>query len=143
MILRIKKYKYDPYLCTKMRYLLTHIVTGILVLLLLVQSMLPLWITAEFYLNQQFYYENLCINRDKPITICGGHCHLNTKLSALTEEHEEANIISAKTLTPELFWSEIDLPGFIKPFYISDVKFHYQSSKPIEWSEAIFHPPRS
>jgi hypothetical protein len=41
-----------------------------------------------FKLNQNYIARNLCVNRDKPMTMCGGSCYLKKKLEKNRQEDQ-------------------------------------------------------
>ena len=43
---------------------------------------------AQYYLNYDYIVDVLCINKDKPITICYGKCYLSNQLDKTTGDDE-------------------------------------------------------
>ncbi len=60
-----------------------------LYLLAMIKPALPV---IEFYLNQDFIAEFLCINRDKPELQCNGKCHLSKMIESETDNEQAPTI---------------------------------------------------
>ena len=57
--------------------------------------MVPL-IYLDFNLRREYIAEVLCINKEEPITVCGGHCYLTRQLERASEQQEKAAATSQK-----------------------------------------------
>ncbi len=51
----------------------------------------------DFNLRQDYIQEYLCINREEPITVCGGHCYLDAQLKKQSSDQKKENKLSLKT----------------------------------------------
>ncbi len=100
-------------------------------------------IYLDFNLRKEYIQEVLCINKDKPITVCGGSCYLNSKLSDLTSHQEQekqiqqefnVNFFAQETVKIDLYNQKIELES---SYLIQNTDF-IQSLKISD----IFHPPR-
>lgn len=69
-------------------------------LLLLVAFLLPqfstVWILLRFKLNQEYIAETLCINLDKPETLCSGKCYLFSQLKQEEKKVKETPFASLR-----------------------------------------------
>ena len=45
-------------------------------------------IYLDFNLRRDYIAEILCINRDEPVTFCGGECYLNLQLEKLLSKNQ-------------------------------------------------------
>ncbi|WP_422107637.1 hypothetical protein [Winogradskyella sp.] len=110
----------------------------ILYVLAMVKPAVPV---IEFYLNQDFIAEFLCINKDKPKLQCNGKCQLSKMIEDANTETDKVPTIDlreypialidrgrAETVTRKQF-SKRDLP-----LYASHYKYLYKSS--------LLKPPR-
>lgn len=57
-----------------------------LILLLSLQCFYKLGVITYFQLNRDYIAEVLCINRDKPITVCQGQCFLDARLDLASND---------------------------------------------------------
>ena len=46
-------------------------------------------ILIDFKINQDFIAEVLCINREKPMTMCNGKCYMSEQLKKVEEQEEK------------------------------------------------------
>ncbi len=66
-----------------------QIASILLIFLFLLPGLSRIWIYVDFKIHQDFIAEVLCINRDKPETMCSGTCYLNKKLKDAEEKEEK------------------------------------------------------
>lgn len=107
------------------------------------QCFYKLGVITYFQLNRDYIAEVLCINKEKPITMCYGQCFLDKNLDLADDNtSDEGAVPSGK--------QRIDFPVFlvIENSYAlkSIVKFEiagsvYLASFSSEHSSAPFHPP--
>ena len=72
--------------------------------IVLVNTLSTPLILLDFNLRKDYIYKVLCINNEKPITVCGGKCYLSKRLedtSNTTSQSQESK--SRRTTAPELF----------------------------------------
>tara|TARA_Y100000815_G_C13112332_1_gene413588 strand:+ start:25 stop:429 length:405 start_codon:yes stop_codon:yes gene_type:complete len=103
---------------------------------------LKLLIYIEFKVKQDFIAEVLCVNRDKPITMCGGKCYLNKQLNKLEEqENDIPDIIYKEIQSCVLSLATFTLKN--NSYYIPEV-FTQKSKISILNGHllAVFHPPQ-
>ncbi len=104
--------------------------------------MMPL-IHIDFKLRKDYIYKVLCINRDKPITVCGGQCYLNEQFKKAAEHQEDKpNVRGSVEIS---FFnqriSELILPT-INKLENDQIRPTISSDNPQSFIEYIFKPPR-
>ena len=62
----------------------------------------PLAPLIDFELNKGYIQDFLCINRDKPITVCGGKCYLLEQLKKVNDSESDP--------APSLSFNLLDYP---------------------------------
>ena len=73
------------------------LVIPVLMILLLMQTFSKWMIIVEYELNREYIAANLCENKDRPETKCGGKCQMNKKLEA---DEEKSSTPQKKNGTP-------------------------------------------
>ena len=117
---------------------------SILILSNLGTALLVPVIYLDFEMRQDYIAKVLCVERDKPMTVCGGSCYLADQLNKAQKNQEE----SGKTLPKDFtFFLDVYKQFSINskpPTAIQDLKFHSLSDSIVEslFSFDIFHPPR-
>jgi hypothetical protein len=108
-------------------------------------SLFKVWIVVDFEINKDKIAKTLCINKEKPITICGGSCYLSDQLSK-AEEPETKQL-------PKSVKVKVELTYFVSKE--SDTRFSTTSSSVVRktpfkpahylnsYLEDIFHPPQA
>jgi len=99
---------------------------------------------VDFKVNQEVITTTLCINKDKPITICGGSCYLDKELNK-TEEPQEAGVPGSLKVKVEVDYvitdgDEHEL-AFIEEIITDNFKTT-QSTHSSSHLDEIFRPPR-
>jgi len=105
--------------------------------------LLPL-IYVDFELRQDYIAKVLCVERNKPMTVCYGRCYLNKNLGKAAEQTENEEKTLATSIT--FFFHKVDsllsstpLPGS----YLKNTHFVFRDLPvPILRSSNIFHPPQ-
>jgi hypothetical protein len=101
-------------------------------------------IYLDFSLRQDFIAETLCINRDKPITVCNGNCFLNRQLHKAQEQQQEKQSIFTgqaditfftKSFSSFIFSSGIIYKVITFTAYTADIL-------PSDFTKGFFHPPQ-
>ncbi|MEQ9285862.1 MAG: hypothetical protein RIG77_03075 [Cyclobacteriaceae bacterium] len=117
-----------------------HITLLLLLVVLLGSVRFPM-VYMEFALNKDYITNVLCINREKPITVCGGSCYLKKRL-----ENEQS-----KKGTPERSGKRVALALYferIRSVFIPKSLSAPHCEKPTAvysflYSKGIFHPPNA
>lgn len=110
----------------------------LLLLLLVVNVFAMSIICLDFKLNQDFYVENFCINKEVPELHCEGKCHLQKTLKAV-EKTEKQQIPSF-----QLEFTAITFFSFNQSENFTIHLIHNQFYKNLYFSLTsthIFHPP--
>ncbi|CAD0007211.1 hypothetical protein [Flavobacterium salmonis] len=117
-------------------------ITLIVLMLLAFQNADSLWIIGDFYINQDYIAQNVCINRFDAVPICNGKCYLEQKLKANDREEQKF---------PTVTYREVQL--FLQnqiPFSFTVVFFSLKKEYPMlraynqrySYIFSIYHPPR-
>lgn len=105
--------------------------------------MVPL-IHLDFELRRDYIAKVLCINRTKPITVCGGQCYLDKKLKKAAHEQEKEPISSNRVLEISFFNQKIADLAF--DYSIAEQDFIYpvfdSENHTSSFVEGIFRPPQ-
>ncbi len=97
----------------------------------------------EFELQKEYIQEVLCVNKQKPITECGGHCYLSKRL-------KESNETEQTPVSPQGQFKLKDYPiGFVKILSLEDKRLDSKDIDRVPYLESyqyisytdFFHPP--
>lgn len=88
------------------------IISIALILLMSMQSFYKLGVLTYFQLNREYIAEVLCINKEKPITMCYGQCFLDKNLDLANDEAPKSTAPTGK--------DKVEIPTFLisETFYI-------------------------
>jgi len=104
--------------------------------------MYMLGLVTYFQLNRGYIAEELCVNKDNPITMCYGQCFLNKNLKLVTEtEKQEAPVGKHKLEIPVFVMSEMKYSCNPVVNHASIAYTGYSHTVSADFSTAIFHPP--
>jgi hypothetical protein len=107
------------------------------------QCFYKLGVITYFYLQRDYIAATLCVNKDKPMTMCKGQCYLKKHL-ALTDDDK------SQESTPPNAKQQLDFPVFLISGYVSPTvqpaanavkNFHYTFPRSTKHSSIPFHPP--
>ncbi len=113
-----------------------------LVLLLSAQCIYQLGVITYFHLNNGYIAEVLCVNREKPITMCYGQCFLDKNLDLADDAGTDEGSLPAI--------KKIDFPVFllsgnsysITTYFVKNPGYSfYRSGLSSEHVPGPFHPP--
>jgi len=99
-------------------------------------------IVVNFYANQKYIAENLCVNKDKPKMNCCGKCQLSKKLNQEDNKDKQNpnrrnenrdEVISSKSFFASYHTLYTNSYTLIYPLY--------HAGKAVDRSADIFHPP--
>lgn len=79
-------------------------------------------IYLDYEVRKEYISEVLCVNRDKPITMCEGRCYLSDQL-AQAQKQEESNKSIGQLFEINFFLSETILFAAETSFRAMDVQF--------------------
>jgi len=120
------------------------IVVHLLVVVVLLHSMSMPLVYLGFQLNREYIAANLCINRDKPITVCGGRCYLvkNLKKAHDSPKSNEAPA-HRKQVTETLYYSPLFSFACQNTESEKQSYFVYIDTFQSTLLYDIFHPPKA
>lgn len=112
-----------------------------LIFLLSAQCIFKLGIITYFEANRDYIAQVLCINKEKPITMCYGQCFLDRNLSLADESPEQTPLKSKlKIEAPIFIGSSFDVNMALKSFTI-ETHSSPQSLYRFSANYSFFHPP--
>lgn len=119
-----------------------HLAVSILILSTIGSTLTVPLVYLDFEMRRDYIAKVLCINRDKPITVCGGTCYLELNLEK-SQRNSEA-IPASFTSVMSFYFQEIEVTDFKKPVALKDQDLFIQTSEgtPNKISLAVFHPPQ-
>ncbi|WP_268125298.1 hypothetical protein [Roseivirga pacifica] len=125
--------------------LLKRLIIALIILSNLVSALMMPLILLDFEVRRDYIAEVLCINRDEPITVCGGTCYLDKKLGMAEEQKEKAQLDLPKGfnfyLNADL---KVELEEITRYLLISQEELVLNDRTPKNLlSFDIFHPPRA
>jgi hypothetical protein len=112
----------------------------LLIVLLSLRGIHTLYVFSYFYLNKEYIIENLCINREKPVSRCAGHCFVQKELNKTNKDNkvpasvkplERIEFVQEKILT----FTPLHLFRMVYPF--RPIMFPVLEQLICE----VFHPP--
>lgn len=117
---------------------------SLLALMLVKAWVIPL-VYLDFELRKEYIIANLCVNRDNPITVCGGQCYLAKNVADAKKQEERR---AEQTSMAQFLYQVMDTR---KPFAFS-LPEHFEVPASIAYQYAslflprlvsadIFHPP--
>ncbi|ASZ09927.1 hypothetical protein CK934_02485 [Chitinophaga sp. MD30] len=114
---------------------------ALLVLAWMCQAFSRYWVMADFYMNRDFIAKTLCINRDKPMMHCNGHCQLKKRMNDQERKDNENPERKAENKN-EVFYTQ-HIINSITPAFIFIVTACQpgNAGMPVDRSSCIFHPP--
>ncbi|WP_338395401.1 hypothetical protein [Fulvitalea axinellae] len=103
-------------------------------------------VLLTFNIFQQYIADNLCENRDRPMTMCYGNCFLEKELNKTTEQEEQRGIADETSVSLDLYSKFTSVSNPEKPVdFISKkglIKV-YSNAYHFLWENSLFHPPRT
>ena len=123
---------------------LKNIVIGLLVLNTLLSALSVPLIYLDFNLRRDYIADVLCINRDEPMTVCGGKCYLDLQLEKATEKQDGEATGPERQIEISFFSQELVSMVF-SPFsshWEKDYGVFHNVIFPDSFYGDIFHPPR-
>lgn len=118
-----------------------HFVISILVLSTIGSTLTVPLVYLDFEMRREYIAEVLCINRDEPITVCGGTCYLELNLER-SQPNSEALPSSYSNLI-SFYFQEIVATKLDKPVALQDQNQLIRTTEgtPNKISIAVFQPP--
>ncbi len=118
------------------------IITGFFIFLYMVAMLRPIQPYVEYFLNQDYIAEFLCINKDKPELECNGNCYLIKEVEKQQENQPFASLKVSLENYPIGFVNILQ----IKPVerFVSSTKNNvllYKNLYRFNYQYSEFHPP--
>lgn len=124
---------------------LKYAILVVLIASMLVSTLMVPLIYLDFSVRKDYIAEVLCINRDEPMTVCGGTCYLTEQLKLAADQQEkEANIPNPK-LEFSFFYKALTSlnlhghPGILR----SQTTGYHDLNIHTTYLPGIFRPPRT
>ncbi|UII25468.1 hypothetical protein LVD15_19485 [Fulvivirga maritima] len=97
----------------------------------------------EFEINKGYIQEVLCINKNEPITVCGGKCYLSKQLKKVAEKSKQPTSGSFKINLNTYPIGFVQILNFeFKAFTSSqDAQCLYIENYSFQPQYQVFHPP--
>lgn len=57
-----------------------------MIAVMMLPSLAKIGVLIDFKINQDFIVEVLCVNKDKPMVMCGGMCYLTAQLEEIDDQ---------------------------------------------------------
>lgn len=120
-----------------------RILTGILLIMMVLQVFYQFTIMGSFYANQAVIAATLCENTDKPQLKCEGKCFLKKQLKKADKQEKQQQASNAK-FEVQLF-TTIEEVGLFEPsFQVLPVTTGFKNnSYRFQQIASFFHPPQS
>jgi len=134
----------QAHLCS-MNYI-KQAVAWLLVTSSLVSAFIAPLVYLDFELRRDYIAEVLCINRDKPITVCGGECFLNKQLRMLEGDTQDQKAPVREEIRITFFFQEFKQTTFFDKDYSLLNEWGAtlnQDKLLVGFTSDIFHPPIS
>jgi len=114
-----------------------------LLVIVLANAMQAPFIFVDFQLNREYIANNLCENREKPETACGGTCFLSKQLKDAHErDHQEEQPVTRNINFENLYLNKFQFALLSPPVMVKMVFTPYQILGSSAHLAPIFHPPR-
>ena len=122
-----------------------QVVAWLLVGSSLVSAFIAPLVYLDFELRRDYIAEVLCINKDKPITVCGGECFLNKQLKLFEGDAQDQKAPVQEELRIAFFFQEFKQITLFNRNYLLlngwDASLN-QDKLLVGFNFDIFHPPR-
>ena len=106
-------------------------------------SLSKIWIWADFKMNQDRIAATFCINRDKPITICGGSCYLAKELNKTVNQEDKQQPSSFKLRLTVDYVLNSESTSFQSNYLLKTLQFgDSENDLTPSYLDDIFHPPQ-
>ncbi|MGK6349678.1 hypothetical protein [Parapedobacter sp. DT-150] len=122
--------------------MLNRLIAILLVCSLFTESISRLLVTAAFELNQRYISEYFCVNKDKPMLHCDGHCYLARKLKEAEDNEKKSEKESHHVNYQPAYITETSVWIFPEPSIVTHHSAELPFDLPTQLVE-IFHPPRA
>ncbi len=122
--------------------LIHRYITFLLAVAMMLNALVMPLIYIDFKINQDYIAKVLCINRDKPITTCGGQCFLNKQLKEQQKQEQAPENQASKKQSFDTYYQllfDFEALAFTeKAVYFIPYKNLFTS----QFLFSVFHPPQ-
>jgi GMP synthase PP-ATPase subunit len=104
------------------------------------------FVYAGFEANQNYIAKVLCVNKERPLMHCNGHCYLMKKLKEITEKEKKQEEKENLNRVFTSFFQEPFQMIFTEPriFQLQQLTFPaYKYRYSSNFTDTIFRPPKS
>lgn len=124
--------------------ILKNIKICFLALCILVNTWMVPLIYLDFEIRKEYIVNVLCINQAKPITVCGGKCYLNDRLSNVAEQQGNEAETNTRSISFSFFSQEIIAFQLVSPkiFRKKDLRPLMPQCYTSDFNKGVFRPPR-
>lgn len=120
-----------------------NIIICYLIINTLVSSLMVPLIYLDFNIRRDYIAEVLCINKDEPITVCGGSCYLSLRLDQVENENDEDALPTSSKVDLSFYFSQVSVIAISTPWHEKLMHLKRPSKDFIEaFSCEIFRPPQ-
>ena len=131
------------YICSALAKLMwKKLIAAIFIIAFLIQTFSEAVIIIDFYANQKYIAQNLCVNKDKPMMHCCGKCQLRKRLqqqqNSDKQSPEQRSSNKNEVLSSRSFFATAPL---IKRQELCINYTDLSFAKEIKMPRSFFHPP--
>jgi len=112
-------------------------------LILILPSIIPSFILADFEINKDYIARVLCIEKDVQESTCNGKCHLTNELKKAEDNKKETDLLN---VTKEIVWFFSNQQNELQMEFISklelEVKIDSKSKIQSGYISILDHPPQ-
>jgi len=117
----------------------------LLILFVLLSAFRDMVSLLSFQVNQRYIAENLCVNRDEPMTMCAGKCFFNQTIKKAHDRNESPKApapIEDRPTIQYLIVEQLLNQEFHFSFYKKSTFFFEKRLIGILFIFDVFHPPQ-
>ena len=121
-----------------------HITLALLVLSMLLSTLMVPLIYLDFSVRRDYIAKVLCIERDEPMTVCGGSCFLAEQLKRAAQQQEKEATMPNQKLEFSFFYKALSSMDFRThgDLVASPVSFRGHQHVGASFLHGVFRPPR-
>ena len=125
-------------------YIIRNFIISLIILSVLGSALVMPIVYLDFNLRKEYITEILCINRDKPVTVCGGKCYLDLQLEKAARQQDNESNTPGRLLEISFFLQECTSVGLSNSASEAKITYHLFSEflLPSSFCHEIFHPPK-
>ena len=117
------------------------LVSVLLIVTLSLQCFYKLGVIGYFLLHQEYIKQNLCVNKNRPITMCYGQCFLQRNLEVADQAEDSINVLSKLKFDIPFFIIEKKIDVFRAANFTFKPKQQFTGLLLQGVISLVFHPP--